>query len=40
MEKRKVLTVDEEEVLTRLDAEIADLKTRIKAPLVSKWKFV
>jgi len=40
MEKRKVLTVDEEEVLTRLDAEITDLKTRIKAPLVSKWKFV
>ena len=40
MEKRKVLTVDEEEVLTCLDAEITDLKTRIKAPLVSKWKFV
>jgi cytosine/adenosine deaminase-related metal-dependent hydrolase len=39
MERRKVLTIDEEEVLARLDAEIADLRTRMKAPLVSNWKF-
>lgn len=40
MEKRQVLTIDEGEVLRSLDAEIADLRTRIKAPLVSNWKFV
>ena len=40
MEKRKVLTINEEEVLRRLDLEIQDLRTRIKAPLVSNWKFL
>lgn len=40
MEKRKVLTIDENEVLAGLDREIADLRTRMKAPLVSKWKFM
>ena len=40
MEKRKVLTIDEDEVLARLDVEIADLRTRIKAPVVSSWKFM
>jgi cytosine/adenosine deaminase-related metal-dependent hydrolase len=39
MEKRQVLTIDEDEVLAKLDLEIADLRTRIKAPLVSSWKF-
>lgn len=40
MEKRKVLTIDEDEVLAGLDREIADLRTRIKAPVVSPWKFI
>lgn len=40
MEKRKVLTADEDEILAGLDREIEDLKTRIKAPVVSGWKFM
>lgn len=40
MEKRKLLTIDEEAVLAALDREIDDLRSRIKAPVVSKWKFM
>jgi cytosine/adenosine deaminase-related metal-dependent hydrolase len=40
MEKRKVLTIDEDEVLAGLEREIADLRTRMKAPVVSPWKFI
>jgi 5-methylthioadenosine/S-adenosylhomocysteine deaminase len=40
MEKRKVLTIDEEEILTGLDETTKDMQTRIKAPVVSAWKFV
>jgi cytosine/adenosine deaminase-related metal-dependent hydrolase len=40
MEQRRVLTIDEAEVLARLDAEIVELRARMKAPVVSSWKFV
>ncbi len=40
MEKRKVLTIDEGEILDGLDETTRDMQTRIKAPLVSAWKFV
>lgn len=39
MENKKVLTVDEEMILQGLDETTRDMKTRIKAPLVSSWKF-
>lgn len=40
MEKRNVLTMNEKEVLAGLDETIKDMRTRIKAPVVSPWKFI
>ena len=40
MEKRKVLTIDEEEILAGLDETTKDMQARIKAPVTSTWKFV
>jgi 5-methylthioadenosine/S-adenosylhomocysteine deaminase len=40
MEDRKVLTVNEEEILAGLEETTRDMRTRIRAPLVSSWKFV
>ena len=40
MEKRKVLTIHEEEILAGLDETTKDMQTRIKAPVVSAWKFL
>ena len=40
MENREVLTIDEEEILAGLDETTKDMQTRIKAPVVSSWKFV
>jgi len=40
MDKRKVLTVDEGEILDRLRAMEKDLMARMDIPIISPWKFV
>jgi cytosine/adenosine deaminase-related metal-dependent hydrolase len=40
MEKRKMLTIDEDEVLRKLDEQTADMLTRIRVERHGSWKYV
>jgi cytosine/adenosine deaminase-related metal-dependent hydrolase len=40
MEKRKLLTIDEDEVLRKLDDQAADMLTRVKVERHGTWKYM
>ena len=40
MEKRRVLTIDEDEILSELRTMEKDLKIRLKVGIISPWKFI